>query len=1099
MNTDEPHSFELSERLEALWCRLEDDPADTGALAELDTLLKEEPGALDLYAALAQLRADLGFSPSLEPATAGANPADKIIDFSTKSGDLSEAGPAFAEADSAPDSGRAALRQKWRVVAAVSTATAAALTIAAILGRPTSPSSPAAVTQASATEPAPEMNPVESLTQADAPGLAPSSPTPIAKAAEPDPNPSPAVSVPPASTPDPSAKPEPGTPVKASPPAVLAASQSPKRPDKLTKAVSKKENPDDAKETEYYALSNKHPALSGNGKVRGGIPEASGSIPVTVTYNKHIRPILSENCFHCHGPDPKTREADYRLDVEADAKADLGGYQGIAPGSPDESELIARVLSKDPDDVMPPPDSNRFLSDEQREILRRWVAQGAEYQKHWSFELPVESEPPAVSKADWPRNPIDQFILARLDSEGLDPSPEADRATLLRRLSLDLTGLPPTPDELDSFLANKSPTAYEEEVERLLKSQHYGERMVLPWLDASRYADSNGFQQDGDRHQWIWRDWVVKAMNDNMPFDQFTIEQLAGDLLPNPTTQQLIATGFNRNHMLNGEGGAIPEEQRNNYVFDRVDTTATTWLALTLACAQCHDHKYDPLTQKDYYSFFAYFNNLPETGKVDKRGGRIQYAEPSLSLASPEQEARMKEIGKETTSHRKVLNQAKAEIDKAVRAWWDGEQKPDPALLSDKLKPQIGRLFETIVPSEQREITTIFLRKKGRPEWKTAQAAIDKLDAEKEKLQRETPVVMIMKEQEERRPTHILSRGDYESPLEEVRPALPEVLSENQKGTESSRLVLAKWLVSADNPLTARVIVNRYWQTFFGTGLVKTAEDFGVQGELPTHPELLDWLALEFIRSGWDVKHMHRLIVTSATYRQSSKVRPEVLEKDPRNRLLTRGSRYRLPSLLLRDQALFVSGLMNDEVGGRPVYPYQPEGLWKEFSYEKFSYTPSSGEDLYRRSLYTFWRRTVPPPNMFDSPNRQTCTVKPALTNTPVHALITLNDPTYVEAARKFGERMMKMEYPNGEVGQRLRAGFRLATARYPTETELEVLLGSFDKARANFEAEPSEAHELLAIGESPQDVPGPKTTELAAYAMVAQLILNLDETLTRE
>lgn len=804
-----------------------------------------------------------------------------------------------------------------------------------------------------------------------------------------------------------------------------------------------------------------------------------------------IRSILSENCFHCHGPDAAERKADLRLDTHAGATRDLGGYAAIVPGDPNTSELIVRIFTTDKGDLMPPPDSNRSLTEQQRALIQRWVEQGGNYEQHWAFVPPTRPEPPQTTAKDWPRNAIDQFVLARLSAEGLSPSPEADAATLVRRLYLDLTGLPPTPQQIQAYLNDQSkPEAYVKLVDQLLDSPHYGEQMALPWLDAARYADSNGFQQDGDRHMWVWRDWVVQALNNNMPFDQFTIEQLAGDLLPEPTQSQLIATGFNRNHMLNGEGGAIAEEQRNNYVFDRVDTTATNWLGLTLACAQCHDHKYDPLSQVDYYRFFAYFNNLPESGKVDKRLGRIQFAEPSLNIASEAQQEEESQINKAIRDQKKILDTDKDAINTATGVWWDAGV--DTAKLPDKLKPVADRKYASLDGYNTRFVREEFLKQTDNQIWSAAQKKITQLESKLEKLRRATPVVMIMKEQEEVRPTHVLDRGDYLSPKQLVTPGTPESLL-HLPDAPANRLGLAQWLVHPENPLMARVIVNRYWQQFFGTGLVKTSEDFGVQGERPSHPELLDWLAVEFRESGWDVKHLHRLILTSATYRQSSKMRPELRDRDPENRILARASRYRLPSLTLRDQALALSGLLVKDMGGQPVYPYQPAGLWLEFSYEKFSYTPDSGEKLYRRSLYTFWRRTLGPPNIFDAANRQTCAVNPTRTNTPLHALTTLNDPTYVEAARVWAERMILEGSAEPTVW-----AFHQATGRMPTPPERNTLKRSLEKALTHYQAHPEEASELLTVGEWKAD-PKLDPVEVASYAMVGQLILNLDEVLNRE
>ncbi len=821
-----------------------------------------------------------------------------------------------------------------------------------------------------------------------------------------------------------------------------------------------------------------------------------GKDSMEVTFNADVRAILSENCFFCHGPDAAERKADLRLDSFADATRDRDGYRVIAPGNPSESELIARLLEDSDEDKMPPPDSGRVVTDEQREILERWIEQGAEYEGHWAFIPPERPPEPIVAQPDWVQNPIDSFILDRLEDNGIDPSPEADKRVLLRRLSLDLTGLPPTPEELDAFERDDSPDAYERQVDRILASPHYGERMALPWLDAARYSDSNGFQQDGDRHAWPWRDWVVDAMNANMPFDQFTIEQIAGDLLLNPDKEQLIATGFNRHHMLNNEGGALPEEQRVNYVFDRVDTTATTWLGLTLACSQCHDHKYDPLKQSEYYQFFAYFNNVPELGRADYRANRILLAKPVLELPTDEQTQRRADIKAAIGIEKETLN-AQESVIAAAQVEWEKVIREDPPIdLNRELYRRLRNGIQEGTDGTDPTIRKYYLENDAPDKWKSVQKRINKLDKELLAVQEEIIAVMVMGEREEPRATHVLNRGDYESPGEAVSPGIPEILNPLPKDAPANRLGLAKWLVSSDNPLTARVTVNRYWQHHFGMGLVKTTEDFGVQGEQPSHPELLDWLAREFIDSGWDVKHMHRLMVTSATYRQSSKARPDLREIDPENRLLGRSPRFRLPAMLIRDSALFASGLLQTQLGGRPVYPYQPEGLWSDFSFEKFSYTPSTGLDLYRRSLYTFWRRTMAPPNMFDSSNRQVCQVNVATTNTPLQALTTLNDPTFVEAARVFADKILRNGGSSDD--SRLRYAFLQALGRSPTSIELEALQAALAKARFHYDEHPQDALDLATVGESkaPASIdPG----EYASYANVAQIIFNTDEFLTRE
>ncbi|HSI73704.1 MAG TPA: DUF1549 domain-containing protein, partial [Fimbriimonas sp.] len=630
---------------------------------------------------------------------------------------------------------------------------------------------------------------------------------------------------------------------------------------------------------------------------------------------------------------------------------------------------------------------------------QQWITDGAlpatAEKKHWAYVKPVRPPIPSVRNKSWIRNPIDAFVLERLEKEGLKPSPEADKTTLIRRLTLDLIGLPPTILEVDAFLADKSPNAYEKVIDRLLKSPHYGERMALPWLDAARYADSNGFQQDGDTHQYVWRDWVVKAMNDNMSFRDFTIQQIAGDLLPGANSADekgramLIASAFNRNHMLNGEGGAIAEEQRNVALFDRVDTTTTTWMGLTMGCARCHDHKYDPLSQKEYFRMMAYFNRVPENG-VPSGGGQYRLDTPWIYAGDQKQMARLALLGaqiKPAEARAKQLVESKA----AKEAEADWRKSPDGA------PENIRKLIEAPRSAEQeQQIRDHFranvLKGEAGEAWRLWQSMRRELDD----LRANLPKVMIMSDRRKRE-TFVYNRGNYTEPTDKVSPGTPLVLGQDAGG---DRLRLARWIISPENPLTARVQVNRYWQLFFGKGLVRTPENFGVQGEAPTHPELLDWLATEFMRD-WNVKRIHHLIVTSATYRQTSKVTPKLLARDPDNRLLARASRFRLSSTILRDVALASSGLLNRKMGGNPVYPYQPPGIWDGLSITKerdFTYPQSKGADLYRRSIYTFWRRTVAPGNMFDASSRQVCTVRPSLTSTPLHALTTLNDPTWVEA-----------------------------------------------------------------------------------------------------
>jgi hypothetical protein len=784
-------------------------------------------------------------------------------------------------------------------------------------------------------------------------------------------------------------------------------------------------------------------------------------------FNRDVRPVLSDACFQCHGPDKAKRKGELRLDT-------ADGKKVVVTGKPAESELVKRITSADPDEVMPPPRSGRSLTAAQKDVLKKWVEQGAEWQAHWAYVVPMRPDSPAVSDAAWAKNPIDRFILARLEKEDLKPSPEAPRHALIRRLSLDLTGLPPTPAEVQAFVHDVSPDAYEKVVVRLLRSPRFGERMAYDWLDAARYADSNGYQEDLTRTLWPWRDWVVRAFNANKPFDRFTVEQIAGDLLPGTTTDQKIATGFHRNHMLNGEGGRVAEESRIDYVVDRVDTTAQVWLGVTLGCARCHDHKFDPFAQKEYYRLFAYFNGVAETGAVDRRGpNQVGNANPVLRVPTREQEKAIADATRTIGEQEPLAKKAapKATVNDLHRAAAAGLLRNPVALLSEAaLRPS--------------------------PAFADATRALAKARKSLDDTNKAVVETMVMADLPSARDTFVLARGAWDQHGEKVVPGVPGLLGKLPADAPPNRLGLARWLVSPDNPLTARVVVNRYWQLLFGTGLIKTAEDFGVQGEPPTHPELLDWLAVEFRDSGWDLKKLLTRIVTSNTYKQSSRVTPELLALDPVNRLLARGPRYRLSSHTLRDQALFTSGLLVERAGGPPVRPYQPPNLWEEFSFNHIRYQQDHGDDLYRRSLYTFWRRTVAPPELFDTPARQVCVVRPTRTNTPLHALTTFNDVTYAEAHRALAERVMK---EGGETpAERISYAFRLCIARDPTPRERDILAATFKRLRAQYAADLPAAEKVVSQGERTRD-PKLDVGELAAYAGVASVILNLDEALTRE
>ena len=872
-------------------------------------------------------------------------------------------------------------------------------------------------------------------------------------------------------------------------------------------------------------------------------------------FNRQIQPILSDACFRCHGPDAASREAKLRLDQREGLFRTRDEVTVVTPGKPEASELFLRITSKEEDEVMPPRESNRQLKPAEIELLKKWIAAGAPWGTHWAFTPPQRPAVPQIenvsagasAKAD-PKskieNPIDAFVLARLVREKLPPAPEADRAALLRRVSLDLTGVPPTPMELDAFLADRASDAYGRAVDRLLASPRYGERWAWDWLDLARYADTNGFQGDPERTMWPWRDWVVNALNANMPYDQFSIEQLAGDLLPDATRDQKLASGFHRNNMFNGEGGRIAEETRVENVFDRVETTATVWLGTTFTCARCHDHKFDPIRQTDYFALYDIFNQMSETGNASGGGGRSGAIAPVLDIS--------------TDAERGAVTRAQAGIDaiaKEIEAFELTKfPRPEgkPVIDSPAAQKLPGNLAATHAKTEAKrrdlngllEALPFFRDTEPDPAYVALLqkhiAAIRKREAASNNITR----VMIMDELPKKRDTFVLNKGNYESKTDvkvlgaipsmfrpvatsaseskmfsvaasvSERTALPEIFRVAASASEPmknhalasaatgeiparlNRLDLARWLVSPENPLAARIAVNRAWQAFFGTGFVKTAEDFGVQSEAPSHPELLDWLAVEFVASGWDVKKLHRLIVMSATYRQSSRATPALHERDPENRLLARGARFRLPSWMLRDQALAAAGLLVEKQGGPSVRPYQPAGIWEEATFGKKTYQQDHGEALYRRSLYVFWRRIVGPTSFFDAGARQVCTVKVGRTNTPLHALVTLNDPAYVEAARVMAQRALTRELKSEAA--RLDAAFRDATARAPNAREKEILLARLATLRRQFAAAPDEAQRLASAGEFPRPESLP-VIEHAAWTALCSLILNLDETLSKE
>jgi hypothetical protein len=1030
---------------------------------------------------------------------------------------------------------------------------------------------------------------------------------------------------------------------------------------------------------------------------RAACPDAGAADPAprpqAIDFSRDIRPILSDNCFACHGPDNNKRKAKLRLDTRDGATAMLqsGAGRAVVPGKPEESVLLDRVTATEPGSRMPPQKSGKHLTARQIDLLRQWIAEGAKWPAHWAFVPPQRPPLPQVTDSAWPRNPIDYFILARLEAEGLKPSPEADRTTLLRRVTLDLTGLPPTLAEVDAFLADSSPDAYEKVVNRLLESPRYGEHLGRIWLDAARYGDTHGLHLDNYREIWPYREWVIKAFNRNLPFDQFVVEQLAGDLLPNPTLDQLVATGYNRCHVSTSEGGSIEEEVYVRNVLDQVETNGVVFMGLTVGCARCHDHKFDPITQKDFYSLFAFFNSI-DGGALD--GNAARWA-PVVKVPTAEQSRRLAELDQKAAAIRQKMSEeaAKLHYDETADAkeseqlerkeyvWidddippgavsssdggpngkWEFVTAPEHPVLSGKrasrrsaeglsqhffdrapvglrvgagdklfahvyldparpprevmlqwntgdwkhraywgdnlipwgadktgerlaagplpekgkwvrlevdaekvgIKPgtvingwaftqfggtvywdKAGIVTQTPQGNEPFDTLTGWVRVQkalggaGLPQpvqdaikterdkrsdeqkkqlrdyfianaWSKSRAILEPLQkelAEIEKqrtaLDQQTPATLVFKERKEPRKSYILKRGEYDQHLAEVGRATPGFLPPLAADLPLNRLGFARWLVSPGHPLTARVAVNRFWQECFGTGIVRTAEDFGHQGEAPSHPELLDWLAVQFRDEGWDVKKLMKQIVMSATYRQSSRLTPERKAKDPANRLLSRGPRFRLDAEMLRDQALFVSGLLVEKLGGPSVKPPQPAGLWEAVGYSGSNtvhfVADTGAEKVHRRSMYTFWKRTSAPPQMtaLDAPSRESCTVRRERTNTPLQALLLLNEPQFVEAARGLAERAMKQG--GAGVEERLTFLFRLATARKPDARELAELASEYRDHLATYSKDVAAARKLIGVGETKPDA-ALNPSELAAWTMVANLVLNLDEVINKE
>ncbi|MFL5338615.1 MAG: PSD1 and planctomycete cytochrome C domain-containing protein [Gemmataceae bacterium] len=799
--------------------------------------------------------------------------------------------------------------------------------------------------------------------------------------------------------------------------------------------------------------------------------------PKAVDFNRDVRPILATNCFKCHGPDDAVRKAGLRFDRRDAAVKELkSGDRAIVPGDPAKSELIARVTMTD-DGMMPPASVGKRLTAAEVATLCRWIEQGAKYSLHWSYAKPLRHPLPAVSDPAWPRTPVDRFILARLDKEGLKPAAAADRYTLVRRVSIDLTGLPPTPEEAERFVRDTSPDAYGKLVDRLLSSPVYGERWAQVWLDLARYADSQGYANDPDRTIWRWRDWLIAALNDNRSFDRFTVEMLAGDLLPNPTPDQLVATGFHRNTLTNTEGGTNPEEFRSAAVVDRVNTTMQVWMGTTIGCCQCHNHKYDPITQKEYYQLYAILNNTEDANSGNDS--------PTLPVPRLGYESEFRTLEAQRVAVKQKYDELTRKIDAEVGP-------PAAEVLALLPRPFVPLVQKSLKPDPKvREKTLAHFRNQS-PEWKALDARLRDLTAKVTQISTTTPILRESKP----RPTHVHIRGNFLDKGEAVSPGLPSAFPAPPAGSAMNRLTLARWLVSPENPLTARVAVNRLWEELFGVGLVETSEEFGMQGEPPSHPELLDWLATEYVRLGWDTKQMLKLLVTSAAYRQSSQTSDASKQRDPYNRLLSRGPRVRLAAEEVRDQALFAAGLLSPKMYGPPVQPPKPNfGLSAAFG-GTTDWQPSPGEDKYRRGLYIRVRRNAPYPSMttFDAPERTYCTVRRICTNTPLQALVTLNDPVYVEAAQALARRIVQRP---GNPAERAAYGFRLVLTRPPSGAEVKRLSALFEQARDQYRKDPAKA---AAMATKPLGPPTARTElpELAAWTVVGNVLLNLDETLAK-
>lgn len=815
----------------------------------------------------------------------------------------------------------------------------------------------------------------------------------------------------------------------------------------------------------------------------------------SINFEKQIAPLFKKHCASCH--EGKKRRGGLSLSnrQNATALAD-SGKSAIVPGKSAQSELIRRVQSNNDDERMPP--RGERLSSSEIALLKNWIDQGANWSPttttvaHWAYRKPVRPELPEVKHQAWPKNAIDYFILAQLEKKNWQSSAETERARLIRRVYLDLIGIPPTVAQVDAFLKDTRPDAYERVVDQLLASPHYGERWATHWLDLARYADSNGFQRDGFREVWPYRDWVVQAFNKDMSFREFTIAQIGGDLLPQATLDQKIATGFNRCTTVNVEAGVDREEDRVNAIFDRVNTTATVWLGTTMVCGQCHNHKYDPFTQKDYYQLFAFFNNTASETK-EGSGANREFIGPKVALPLTEEQAKKKAA---LDQQRQKVNARLNQIVKNQRSQFEDWEKNLTPAQRKKLPKEVKNILkvesEKRNKNQQQKLFDFFSNRD--PEAKKQRDQLKSIDNQLAKL---APVeTLVMQELPEPRKTHIFKRGSFLDKLQPVQPDVPQALHPFPENAPRNRLGLAMWLVDEDNPLVARVTVNRWWAEFFGQGLVESLEDFGSQSQPPTHPQLLDWLATEFVRSGWSMKAVHRLIVTSATYRQDNRVTPEELKKDPENQFYARGPRLRLSAEFVRDNALAIAGLLSDKMAGPPVFPPQPAGLWNVTGRVDNTYRTSKGEDRFRRGLYTIRRRSSPYPSFsaFDSPDRSACVVNRPRTNTPLQALTLMNDAVYVEAAIAFGDRVLR-EKPKATLQERLRHGFRMALARQPSGRELEILEQIYGRAHERYRSDPAKAQQLLSNSSVRQ---GHDPVELASWFQIGTVLLNLDETITK-